>query len=86
VCLITFDKFLTNVKLFNVYIKVHNTTSDIGHKPIQTFLDTAFKAASKELRKKFDKKKCKLWDTESVSVNIFIAGNWKINEGILNEK
>jgi hypothetical protein len=34
VCLITFDKFLTNVKLFNVYIKVHNTTSDIGHKPV----------------------------------------------------
>jgi hypothetical protein len=33
VCLITFDKFLTNVKLFHVYIKVHNTTSDIGHKP-----------------------------------------------------
>ena len=32
-CLITFDKFLTNVKLFHVYIKVHNTTSDIGHKP-----------------------------------------------------
>jgi hypothetical protein len=23
VCLITFDKFLTNVKLFHVYIKVH---------------------------------------------------------------
>jgi hypothetical protein len=33
VCLITFDKFLTNVKLFHVYIKVHNTTSDIGHTP-----------------------------------------------------
>jgi hypothetical protein len=33
VCLINFDKFLTNVKLFHVYIKVHNTTSDIGHKP-----------------------------------------------------
>jgi pterin-4a-carbinolamine dehydratase len=33
VCFITFDKFLTNVKLFHVYIKVHNTTSDIGHKP-----------------------------------------------------
>jgi hypothetical protein len=33
VCLITFDKFLTNIKLFHVYIKVHNTTSDIGHKP-----------------------------------------------------
>jgi hypothetical protein len=33
VCLITFDKFLTNVKLFHVYIKVHNTKSDIGHKP-----------------------------------------------------
>jgi hypothetical protein len=32
VCLITFDKFLTNVKLFHVYIKIHNTTSDIGHK------------------------------------------------------
>jgi hypothetical protein len=31
--LITFDKFLTNVKLFHVYIKVHNTTSDIGHTP-----------------------------------------------------
>jgi hypothetical protein len=33
VCLITVDKFLTNVKLFHVYIKVHNITSDIGHKP-----------------------------------------------------
>jgi hypothetical protein len=33
VCLITFDKCLTNVKLFHVYIKVHNTKSDIGHKP-----------------------------------------------------
>ena len=32
-CLITFDKFLTKVKLFHVYIKVHKTTSDIGHKP-----------------------------------------------------
>ena len=32
-CLITFDKFFTNVKLFHVYIKVHNTSSDIGHKP-----------------------------------------------------
>ena len=31
-CLITVDKFLTNVKIFHVYIKVHNTTSDIGHK------------------------------------------------------
>jgi IMP cyclohydrolase len=34
VCLITFDKFLTNVKLFHVYIKVHNTTRVIGHKPV----------------------------------------------------
>jgi hypothetical protein len=33
VCLITVDKFLTNVKLFHVYIKVHNITSDIGNKP-----------------------------------------------------
>jgi hypothetical protein len=33
VFLITFDKFLTTVKLFHVYIKVHNTTSDIGQKP-----------------------------------------------------
>jgi hypothetical protein len=27
------DFLLTNVKLFHVYIKVHNTTSDIGKKP-----------------------------------------------------
>jgi pterin-4a-carbinolamine dehydratase len=33
VCLITFDTFLTNVKLFHVYIKVHNTANDIGHTP-----------------------------------------------------
>jgi hypothetical protein len=43
VCLITFDKFLRNVKLFNVYIKVHNTTSDIGHKPAISNIFNRFK-------------------------------------------
>jgi hypothetical protein len=38
VCLITFDKFLTNVKLFHVYIKVHNTTSDIILKNDKTII------------------------------------------------
>jgi hypothetical protein len=42
-CLITFDKFLTNVKLFHVYIKVHNTTSDIGHKPAISNIFNRFK-------------------------------------------
>jgi hypothetical protein len=28
------QSFLTNVKLFHVYIKVHNTTNDIGHKRV----------------------------------------------------
>ena len=42
-CLITFDKFLTNVKLFHVYIKVHNTTSDIEHKPAISNIFNRFK-------------------------------------------
>ena len=41
--LITFDKFLTNAKLFHVYIKVHNTTSDIGHKPAISNMFNRFK-------------------------------------------
>ena len=37
------DKFLTNAKLFHVYIKVHNTTSDIGHKPAISNMFNKFK-------------------------------------------
>ena len=34
---------MTNVKLFHVYIKVHNTTSDIGHKPAISNIFNRFK-------------------------------------------
>jgi hypothetical protein len=46
VCLISFDNFLTNVKLFHVYIKVHNTTSDIGQIPANSNIFNRFEYIS----------------------------------------
>ena len=52
-CLITFEIFLTNVKLFHVYIKVHNTTSDIGQIPANSNIFNRFEYISSVVWNKY---------------------------------